>query len=373
MLTPAQKRYLRKLYFTPRGPASYSGLAALLDIIKRENRYKLKKKDVREWLEEQETYTVFKEPPKTSETVKVLVSHIDEQWDADSAHMRRYARENRGYSYFLVVVDTVSRFAWTRAQKTLTAEETGEGLRSVLEGGRRPQRLRTDRGTEFRGAAAQRVLRDKNVDHFTTNNDTKANYAERLIRTLKRKLYKYMSEKQTNVWYNALPLITESYNATPHRGLGGKAPKDVTEEDQAEIWFRRVDKPKSRVPTDYKYAVGETVRITTANKPFERAFDEQFTREFFYISNRLTEQGIHRYELVDADREAILGKFYTEELQKTIEKPDKTYLIQEVIERQRQNGVWMSKVKWYGWPDKFDSWIPSRRIANLPRIVPLPE
>ena len=47
----------------------------------------------------------------------------------------------------------------------------------------------------------------------------KANYVERLNRTLKLRISRYFSHKQTHKWINVLSDITHSYNNKFHRTI----------------------------------------------------------------------------------------------------------------------------------------------------------
>ena len=45
---------------------------------------------------------------------------------------RKFSRENKGYKYILVIIDSFSRFAHTVPLKFKTAEETAEAIDSVF-------------------------------------------------------------------------------------------------------------------------------------------------------------------------------------------------------------------------------------------------
>jgi hypothetical protein len=61
--------------------------------------------------------------------------------------------------------------------------------------------------------------------------------------------------------------------------------------------------------------------------------------------------------LEDHQGEPILGRFYEHELQKT--KNPGAYLVEKVI-RKRPG---MAYVKWLGFSNKFNSWIPETEIV----------
>ena len=58
--------------------------------------------------------------------------------------------------------------------------------------------------------------------YSVSSREIKAAIAERFIRTLKGKLFRYMTHQNTKKYIHILPDIINSYNLTQHRGLGGK-------------------------------------------------------------------------------------------------------------------------------------------------------
>ena len=61
---------------------------------------------------------------------------------------------------------------------------------------------------------------------YSIHNEGKSVVAERFIRTLKTKIYKYMTSKSKNVYINKLDDIVNAYNNTYHRTIKIK-PVDV--------------------------------------------------------------------------------------------------------------------------------------------------
>ena len=64
------------------------------------------------------------------------------------------------------------------------------------------------------------------------------------------------------------------------------------------------------------------------------------------------------YKIRDGNSEDIKGTFYREELQKTDQN---IYRIEKII-RKRQG---KASVKWKGYPDEFNSWIPLKDLENI--------
>ena len=70
------------------------------------------------------------------------------------------------------------------------------------------------------------MLKDNDVEMYSTNNEGKSVVAERFIKTLKIKIYKYMTSISKNVYIDKLDDIVNKYNNTYHTTIKMK-PIDV--------------------------------------------------------------------------------------------------------------------------------------------------
>lgn len=89
-------------------------------------------------------------------------------------------------------------------------------LRRIFQSGRKPHVLRTDKGSEFVNSNVASLLKSQKIKHFVTQNSMKDSYAERAIKTIKSKLVRIMTHRQSHCWINDLEAITQSYNNTYH-------------------------------------------------------------------------------------------------------------------------------------------------------------
>ena len=62
-------------------------------------------------------------------------------------------------------------------------------------------------------------LQDDNVEMYSTYNEGKCIAAEKFIRTLKNKIYKYMTSISQNVYFDKLDNILNEYNNTCHKSI----------------------------------------------------------------------------------------------------------------------------------------------------------
>ena len=66
----------------------------------------------------------------------------------------------------------------------------------------------------------------------------KQRLTERVIKTLKSKILRYLTHKQTHIWIDVLQPITNSYNSTYHQSIQC-SPVSVTKEKEAVLWFKQ--------------------------------------------------------------------------------------------------------------------------------------
>ena len=211
---------------------------------------------------------------------------------------------------------------------------------------------------------------------FYALNETKANFAERYIQTLKKRLYRYFTHLQKYRYLDILQDVVRSVNDTPNRSLNGRAPSSVTRENEEEV---RLDaylvrrKKDARVPSvkksrkkrkPFTFKIGDQVRITHLRRTFQRDYDQTYTEEIFVVRDRFVSQNIPIYKLKDMMDEPIRGTFYASELQKVSKDVQTVWRIDKVLRKRKTRGRQEVLVRWLGWPKKFDSWIARSDIKE---------
>ena len=111
---------------------------------------------------------------------------------------------------------------------------------------------------------------------YSTNNEGKSVIAERFIRTLKNKIYKYMETVSKNVYIDKLDDIVRKYNNTYYTSTKMK-PVDV--KDNTYIDFKKEVNNK-----DPKFKVGDDVRISKYKNIFAKGYIPNWSEEIFIIS-----------------------------------------------------------------------------------------
>lgn len=364
------EEYLANMYYDPARAGAYGGVEPLYRAVRKDGKFVLSRAKIRDWLLKQEDYAVHRETRSKFKRRRVIAPFVDYQWDVDTANMANYKKDNDGYAFFVLAIDILSKYVWTVPLRTTTGQEMVEALKHIFASGRKPTHLRSDQGTEYVNQKVKALLKEENVTFFVTHNVVKASYAERAIKTIKTRLTRYMTHKQTRRWIDILPHVTESYNKTYHRSIK-RTPKSVTPKDSVELWKRQYDsvaKPVGRslgtseIGT-FNYKVGDLVRVSYLRRTFQREYDERWSRELFVVNERFVSDNIPQYRLKDYAGEVISGTFYQTQLKKAFEQ--ETYLVEKVLRRRVRGGQKQVLVRWKGWPAKYDSWVSQEDVDAL--------
>jgi transposase InsO family protein len=128
---------------------------------------------------------------------------------------KRYLEKNSGYNYLLTVIDCFSKYTWDKPIKNKSADEIIKSFDEIFEE-RKPVKLLTDKGKEFKNKNFQSFLKEHNVVWFSTDSEFKSSIVERFNRTLKTKMWKYFTQVGNRKWINILDDLISNYNNTYH-------------------------------------------------------------------------------------------------------------------------------------------------------------
>jgi hypothetical protein len=236
-------------------------------------------------------------------------------WECDLIGVPNLASYNDFYRYILSAIDVFSKYLHLVPLKSKTGKAVAEAFVSILKDPRYSKRrsltVQTDKGKEFQNKPFRDMLRREGIEHRTRKNpDVKSAVVERAHRSIRDKIYKYFSYKNTYRYLDVLEKFVDSYNHTFHRTTG-MAPAKVIDLDILEIWRRmnirtRVVKPK--------YSVGQHVRISKEKMHFAKGAEQNYSTEIFRVTKVIRRRPRPVYELQDTNNTPIDGQFYQEEL-----------------------------------------------------------
>ena len=183
---------------------------------------------------------------------------------------------------------------------------------------------------------------------YSTHNEGKSVVAERFIRTLNSKIYKYMTSISKNVYIDKLDDTVDKYNNTYQTTIKMK-PIDVKDNTY-------INTSKEINNKDPKFKVGDCVKISKYKNIFAKAYMPNWSEEVFVIK-KVKNTIPWTYVINNLNGEEIIGTFYEKELQKTNQEE---FRIEKMIRRKRGKLY----VKWKGYDNSFNSWIDKGNLVQ---------
>jgi len=356
---------LKRIYHDPADPGSLGGVDRLLRRAKDLKIPGANRDAVEKYLKSEQAYTLHKHARRHYQRNKIYVAGIDAQWQADLADMQGIARQNQGMRYLLTVIDVFSKFAWVAPVKSKDGKSVSEAFAKILfdAAPRKPRRLQTDKGKEFFNSSFEGLMNLNDIQHFASESDQKAAVAERFNRTIKSRIWTYLSDKGTVKWVDVIKDLVSAYNNSHHRTIG-MAPSKVQKKDEDRLWAKMYGDGNTYLKPSIPR--GSMIRISKNKGVFDKGYMPNWSKEHFVVDQVPEQQrGSKRrvYKIKDYNGEVVKGTWYPEEVQQITANQ---YRIEKVLRnRTAPDGTKELFVKWEGWPEKFNSWIKETDKYNV--------
>ena len=185
---------------------------------------------------------------------------------------------------------------------------------------------------------------------------------ERFNRTLKTRMWKYFTSKNTSVYIDILQDIVHGYNNSYHRSIG-QSPVAVSLLNVGQVRRKLYRNSWAKPIRELKFKLGDQVRISKSRRTFKKGYLPSWTQEIFTVT-KIIPRVPPVYRLRDYADDEIEGVFYAEELQK-VQKSDDIYKIEKILAEKKENGKVKVLVKWLGYDNKFNTWVPKSALRKL--------
>ena len=250
------EKYLRQLYYNPKHSTAFSSASKLWQYIKLHGR-NITRKQLYEWLSKQDVYTSHHPILHCFARRRVITRGLNDVWDVDLMDMSNLAEHNDGVTFIAIFIDIFSRYLYVEPMKNKSTKETLQAIKRVFaKSQQQPETFRSDAGKEFIGKEVKQYLADHEIYQQVTRNEKKANYAERVIQTLKKKIYKYLYHHKTERYIDVLQELVEGYNEGYHSGIK-RAPSTINKENEVQVWAEQYLPKKSVKITKIKFKFSE--------------------------------------------------------------------------------------------------------------------
>ena len=340
-----------RIYADPGHPAGLGGAARLARALGDRDGSR-----TRRWLRGRDSYTLHKRALARYPRRPVIVSGPGVQLQADLMDVSSHASVNDGTRYLLTVVDAFSRFAWAVPMRTKSAGDTSEALERVVAGSGY-RYLQTDKGKEFKTERVRALLNREGISWFSSEDDTtNASLVERFNRMLRQKIHVYVTDSGSSRYLDKLDAMVGAYNSASHSSTG-MAPVDVSASNSERVYNALHEPDRRRAPRrSPTMSPGDHARIVKFRRAFDRGYTPNWTREIFVIVSVRAYDNPPVYVIKDLAGDVVDGTFYETELQR-VDEP-RVFTIERVIRRRRRGARRESFVKWAGYPESFNSWVP---------------
>ena len=318
-----------KTYLDPSNPGSFGGVERF------RKEAKLTRKEAEQALQHVDEYTVTKESKKRFKRNKIVVTNMQQQFQIDLADMTRFASENNHVKFLLFAIDCFSRKLSVQPIRKKTPDCVVKAMAQVFRELGPCDKIQVDKGTEFKGSF-KREMATRGIHLFTSeNDDIKCSMVERVIRTIKGRVWRLFRHRNSTKYVDKLKDIVAAYNNSEH-SAHGRAPSDVSQANSLEI-FEALFKDQL-TPKKPKFSVGDRVRIRIKRSSFTKGYENRFHEEIFVIK-KVLRHPIPVYTIKDLLGEPVYGKFYESELSKVLNYDHLKETVIEKILSKRRNKV----------------------------------
>jgi len=296
-------------------------------------------------------YELHRPAIKTFPRRKIVSLFKDDLWQADLIDMQSYSRTNKGFKFILIIIDTYTKYVWTVPLKNKSSKEVTQGMLIIFTNNH-PKLLQTDNSREFYNKPFQDLMKKYNVKHYSTYSSIKAGIVERVIRTIKNKIYTYFTATGSWNWFNSLQNIVHNYNNTIHKTIN--CTPFEARLNTNKIQYNKTKQFKIKKST---FKIGDKVRISKYKHIFNKGYTPNWTTEVFTISKVYNTNPI-TYQIKEGKNNIILGCFYEQEIKLT--NYPNTYLVERVVRRKKKKIF----VKWLDFDSTHNSWISVKDILK---------
>ena len=248
---------------------------------------------------------------------------------------------------------------WIVPLKDKKGETVAEAFKSIFKESRKPQYLWTDKGKEYYNKHVKDLLEKNGIQLYSTENEEKSSVVERWNRTIKSKMWKQFTVQGNTMYLDMLPKLVKQYNNTKHSSIKMTPTEASKKRNEGTVYFNLYgDMETSKQKPKFK--IGDKVRISKYKRNvFDKGYTPNWTEEVFTV-DKIQYTNPITYKLKDLNDEDIQGSFYEPELLKA--KQD-VFRIDKVIRRDHKKK--QALVKWKGYSDDFNSWIPMKDLTTL--------
>ena len=273
-MSKTNEEIIREVYYDPL--TGFSGVNKTFQTLKKQG-HKVSRKEIQKFIKKQQIAQINKK--NIGKSGSFIPPHPLYEFQIDLIYL-----ENKNLnkaSYGLVCIDTFTKKGDVELIKRKSAPEVTNAMREILKRMGIPKYVYCDEGKEFDNELFLNLMKENKIEVIFSL--THAPMVERLNRTIKELLEKYLQATGTKTITNVLPKIIKNYNNSYHTTIK-MAPNEVNENNQAEVYNNILQKAtiKLREPIN----VGDRVRVQLKSKTFQKGYKPKFSKEIYTVDSK---------------------------------------------------------------------------------------
>ena len=255
---------------------------------------------------------IFSPVVKKFPRIKIQTHYKDECWSIDLIDRSSLAKYNKNYKFIFTIIDNHTKYAWAIPIKNKQGSTVTEAFKNLIaKSNRKPDKIWSDRGKEFYNKTFLDFLKQNGIQIYSTNSDLKAVFVERFNRTLLDLIKEPMYIEGKACWLNHLNDALDKYNNRIH----GTIKMTPTEKSRERYTYDTTHNSYKYKPP--KFQVGDFVRVPDKRILYSKGYTTNWNRELFKI-NKINNTNPITYTLEDENQDTIQGKYYEQELLRSV-------------------------------------------------------
>jgi Integrase core domain len=346
---------MENIYYNQKNPAFLGNLEALFQQTKNtKSRNKIKT-----FLNTQRTHTLHAKIEKKFPRNHYNIYGANRLMEIDLIDLSKLKKINDNTTFLLAAIDVFSKKGFLEPLKTKSGLDVTKAFRKILQKTEKPPlTIQSDAGKEFKNQTFQKLLFHKGIQqNFNmTSSNFKNAVVERFIRTIKEKIFKFLTYSGQNRYIDALQDILNAYNNTVHSATKFK-PNDVNESNTYMV-YSNIKKRYGK--NDKKQSIffneGDFVRVAIKQNIFGKGYTGSWSKEIFIVEKVIYKNPYHLYIISDLFGKRVEKKLYSKQIQK-IHIPPGT----DIILKERN---WNNEKTLLVYREGKRLWIPARQLKN---------
>merc|ERR1711889_39700 len=319
--TPTNKReFFRKIYENLKDPSGYSGENRLYDHVKKLGRKDISRRDIKEFLKGQPGWNFHGLIPRKFVRKPTKVCRQGLILGIDLLDLtEKIAKHNKKHRYIFLMIDLFSRKLWLTPLTNKSNLTCAKALESFFQKSLyKYSFVFSDQGCKFVGKHTQKVYDKFNITRYSVKKQKiKCSIAERAIRTIKHRLIRYFSQKNTLKYVDEIKEQEKIQLVQKLKNYGAITKRQL----------------KNKISSTEALAEGTHVRLLLGKTEgvFQKSYLPIFTKEIFVI-DKVVKKFPFTYYLRDLLNYPIEGLVYRQEL-KPVTLPKK-FAIDKVLKKE---------------------------------------